>query len=197
MPTVSNPKFFRSPAEFRRWLRANHAKAAELWVGYHKKSTGKPSMTWTESVDEALCYGWIDGIRKRVDNNSYAIRFTQRRKGSIWSAINLRKMKELIAAKRMQPAGLNVYESRDRKKEQRYSFEQLTHTVKLSPGEAAQFKRNAKAWKFFSAQPPGYRRTATWYVVSAKLAETRARRLKELIADSAAGVRIGLLTRSK
>jgi uncharacterized protein YdeI (YjbR/CyaY-like superfamily) len=189
------PVFFRTPAEFRRWLRANHAKASELWVGYYKKGTELPSITWPESVDEALCYGWIDGIRKSLDEISYATRFTPRRAGSVWSAINIAKMKRLTAAKRVRPAGLHVYEVRDPKKVQRYSFEQLTAAAKLSQKEIAKFKKNAKAWRFFAVQPPGYRRTAMWYVVSGKRESTRALRLKRLIADSAAGLRIGLLRR--
>ena len=181
--------YFASAKEFRKWLSLHHASAAELWVGYHRKHTGRPSMTWPESVDEALCFGWIDGIRKSVDEDRYVIRFTPRRKGSNWSAVNLRRVKSLMRAKRMQPAGLEVYEARDRRKAG-YAYE-LRQPMSLDAESERRFRANAVAWKFFDAQPPGYRKLALKYVMSAKRETTRERRLNQLIADSAAGRRLG------
>lgn len=189
------PRFFRTPADFRRWLEKNHEKAEELWVGFHKKVTGKPSLTWPGSVDEALCFGWIDGIRKSLNAESYVIRFTPRRPGSIWSAVNLRKAEQLIASNRMGPAGLRAHSGRDPKRAQLYSFEQRK-TDKLGPDEEKQLRKNPRAWKFFAAQPPGYRHTAVFWIHSAKQEETRARRLKTLIEDSSAGLRIKPLRRT-
>lgn len=188
--------FFGTPAAFRRWLERHHDSETELWVGFHKKGTGRPSITWPESVDEALCFGWIDGIRKKLDEDSYTIRFTPRKRGSTWSAVNLRRAKELIAQSRMDPAGLAAFEGRDPKKSGLYSFEQRK-TIELDAALLARFKRNAAAWRFFESQPPGYQRTAIFYVMSAKKEETRARRLDVVIAESAAGRRIGLLRREE
>jgi uncharacterized protein YdeI (YjbR/CyaY-like superfamily) len=191
LPEVRNPKFFATPAAWRSWLAKNYDKKTELWVGFHKKGTGRRSITWPESVDEALCFGWIDGIRKSIDGDSYAIRFTPRKKGSNWSEVNLRRVPELITEERMHSAGLSAYEGRDPRKSGLYSFEQRQN-AKLSPSEMKKFKANAKAWKFFEAQPPGYRRLMIFRTVSAKRDETRERRLKELIDESAAGRRIDL-----
>lgn len=188
------PKFFPTPADFRRWLEKNHASETELWVGFYKKATGRPSITWPEAVDEALCFGWIDGIRKSLDAESYVNRLTPRRPGSNWSEINTRRAKELIRAGLMRPAGLKAFKARDPEKSGVYSFEQR-QAAKLSPEAERKFKANKRAWKFFESQPPGYRRIATWYVVSAKQEQTRARRLARLIKDSAEGRRIGLLQR--
>lgn len=189
-----NPVFFTSAGEFRRWLRTHHATATELWVGYHKKGTGQPSLTWAESVDQALCFGWIDGIRKSVDQTRYMIRFTPRRPGSTWSRINVARVAELTRAGKMAAAGRRAFEARDPQKVEQYSFEQRD-APKLDAEAAARFRAHRKAWAFFTAQPPGYRRLALWWVVSAKQAATRARRLDRLIADSAAGQRIGPLRR--
>lgn len=189
------PTFFPTPADFRRWLEQNHESKTELWVGFHKKGSGQPSITWPESVDEALCFGWIDGIRKSVDAESYVIRFTPRRTGSIWSSINTRRAKELISKERMQPAGLLAFKARDPAKSGVYSFEQR-NAAKLDPEAERRFKANKRAWKFFESQPPGYRRTVIWWVVSARQEATRARRLETLIEDSAGGRRIGLLRRA-
>ena len=186
--------FFNSAKAFRAWLGVNHRKATELWVGFWKKHTGKPSLTWRESVDEALCHGWIDGIRRSRDGESYVQRFTPRRKSSTWSAINIRRVAELTKDGRMRPAGLAAFEARDPAKAQLYSFEQRA-TVTLTAVETKRFRAKRAAWRFFESQPPGYRRTATWWVVSAKRLETRAKRLATLIADSAAGLRIGMLRR--
>jgi uncharacterized protein YdeI (YjbR/CyaY-like superfamily) len=188
------PKFFPTPKHFRAWLAKHHANTPELWVGFYKKDSGRPSITWPESVDEALCVGWIDGLRKSLDEHSYMIRFTPRKPGSIWSAVNTRRAKELIEEGQMLPAGSRAFEGRDPKKTNLYSFEQR-HAAKLGPALEKRFKANSKAWKFFQAQPEGYRRIAFFYVMSAKQEETRARRLESLIRDSAAGLRIGLLRR--
>jgi len=190
---MSRPVFFSSPAKFRAWLDRNHATATELWVGFWKKGTGKPSITWQEAVAEALCYGWIDGIRKSIDADSYMNRFTPRRPRSVWSAINIRTVEELIAAGRMKPAGLAAFEARDPSRMNRYSFEQSG--AGLAPEREAQLRKNRKAWSFFQSQPPSYRRTAAWWVESAKREDTKQRRLRTLIDDSAAGLRIALLRR--
>lgn len=188
------PVFFATPADFRRWLKQHHRTETELWVGFHKKKTSRPSITWPESVDEALCFGWIDGIRKSLGDDSYVIRFTPRKKSSIWSTVNVRKVAALISEGRMQPAGLAAWEARNPERSGLYSFERDTAAA-FTPAETKQFKANKGAWTFWEAQPPGYRKTATHLVVSAKRPETRARRLATLIEDSAAGVRIAQLRR--
>lgn len=185
------PTFFATPAAFRRWLAKHHASEAELLVGYYKKGSGKPSITWPESVDQALCYGWIDGVRRSIDEEAYSIRFTPRRKNSIWSAYNVKRAQELIDAGLMQPAGAAVYAARDPARTNRYSFER--EHVEFSPELLKKFKANRKAWKFFQVQPPGYRKVMTWWVVSAKQEATRQRRLARLIDDSAAGIRIAAM----
>ena len=190
---MSDPRFFASPAEFRAWLEENHATAEELVVGFHKKSTGRPTMTWTESVREALCFGWIDGIRRSLGEEGYTIRFTPRRPRSIWSDRNVRHVQELIAEGRMRPAGLAAYEARSPERTGIYSFEQR-HSARLEPEQEERFRADPTAWDFFQEQPPSYRKTATFWVVSAKREETRARRLEQLIADSAAGRRLAQLT---
>ena len=190
MATVTNVTFFATPADFRRWLERHHASAPELWVGFYKRSSGRPSITWPESVDEALCVGWIDGVRKSLDADSYVIRFTPRRLGSIWSEINVRRVKALKREGRMRPAGLSAFTERDPKKTSLYSYEQR-QASELSPAEVKAFKSNKRAWDFFQSQPPGYRRLAAWYLATAKQPATRARRLTRLIADSDAGQRLG------
>jgi uncharacterized protein YdeI (YjbR/CyaY-like superfamily) len=188
------PTFFATPGEFRRWLERHHESEGELWVGFHKKGSGRPSMTWPESVDEALCFGWIDGVRKAVDGERYAIRFTPRKRGSTWSLVNTRRVEELIRGRRMQPSGLRAFEARDADKSGAYSFEQRT-AARLGAEAEARFRANRAAWRFFESQPPGYRKTAIWWVVSAKREATRERRLQTLIEDSAAGRRIAPLRR--
>jgi len=183
-----NVTYFTSPAALRRWFKANHRKAEELWVGFHKKATGKPSVTWPESVDEALCVGWIDGIRKNVDADSYTIRFTPRRKGSIWSAVNMRRITALIEGKRVLPAGLAAYAARLENKSGIYAYEQRRD--RLEEPYAGQLKKNGKAWDFFAAQPPYYRKRLGWWIVSAKKEETRQARLKMLIDASEKGRRL-------
>src|SRR5712692_3156648 len=172
------PRYFRSQADFRRWLEANHASARELLVGFYKKDSGKGGIGYKEAVDEALCFGWIDGIKKRVDEASYTHRFTPRRAGSIWSAINLKRMKELIALGLVSKAGLDTFERRDPKKAGLYSFENRPQTFDAAIERT--FKANARAWAFFRAQPSGYQKLATFWIMSAKKEETRLRRLDAL-----------------
>jgi uncharacterized protein YdeI (YjbR/CyaY-like superfamily) len=186
--------FFPTADHFRRWLEANHKRATELWVGFYKKGSGRPSITWPESVDEALCVGWIDGVRKSIDAESYVIRFSPRRPSSNWSLVNIRRAEELIRCKRMRPAGLRAFEARLARKSGVYSFEQRQN-ARFDPVLEARFRKNRAAWQFFEGQPPGYRRVTSFWVMSAKQAETRDRRLATLIADSAAGRRIDLLRR--
>jgi uncharacterized protein YdeI (YjbR/CyaY-like superfamily) len=189
----SNPLFFKSPPEYRKWLEKNHQTAKELWIGFYKKSTGKPTMTWKETVDESLCFGWIDGIRKSIDADSFKQRVTPRRPTSIWSTINIGRVTALTEEGRMQPAGLAAFEKRDRTKA--YSFE--NRDAGLGPAELAQLRKNRKAWEYFEAQPPGYKRLAGWYVMSAKKEETRQRRLERLTGDCAASRRLGVLSTKK
>ena len=176
-------KFFRTPPDFRNWLHKNHATARELWVGFYKKDSGKPSITWPESVDEALCFGWIDGIRKRVDEISYKIRFTPRRRGSIWSTINIKRARELTKEKRMRPAGAIAFKARRQYKSGIYSYEQ--RSAELPEPYSGGLKKNKAAWDFFEAQPPSYRKMMSWYILSAKKEETRSQRLNRLISASA------------
>lgn len=191
----SAPIFFKGPGEYRQWLEKNHDTAKELWIGFWKKSTGKPTLTWQECVDESLCFGWIDGVRKSIDSDSYKQRLTPRRPTSIWSKVNIRRVEALTATGRMHPVGLAAFEKRDRTKA--YSFEQDRDQVELGPEQEARFRKNRKAWEFFQAQPPYYRRVAGWWIMSAKKDETRQRRLAVLISDSAAGRRLGPLAPKK
>ena len=189
------PHFFKTSADFRKWLAKNHASATELLVGFYKKDSGKPSITWPESVDEALCFGWIDGVRRRIDDVSYSIRFTPRKKSSTWSAINIGRVAELTKLGRMQPAGLRAFEHRREATSGIYSYENEARTL---PAEyEKKLRANEKALEFFNAQPPGYRRVATYWVTSAKKEETRARRLDTLIEDSANGRRLAVVTLQK
>jgi uncharacterized protein YdeI (YjbR/CyaY-like superfamily) len=178
-------EFFESPSTFRSWLQAHHAAATELWVGFYKKSSGKPSMTWPESVKEALCFGWIDGLRKNIDDSSYKIRFSPRKASSIWSAVNIKIVGELLREGLMKPAGLKAFEARKENKSGIYSYEQRSHT--LPDHYAKKLKKNKAAWTFFQAQAPSYRKAVNWWVVSAKKEETRLKRLNILIEDSAGG----------
>jgi uncharacterized protein YdeI (YjbR/CyaY-like superfamily) len=187
------PRFFATPDELRAWLEANHDSESEVVVGFHKKHTGRPSLTWTESVREALCFGWIDGVRRRIDDDSYSIRFTPRRPGSNWSVLNLRHVEELTRAKRMHPAGIEAFEARTPEKTGVYTYENR-HKAKLGPEQEKRFRANKQAWEFFQAQPPGYRKTAIFWVLGAKREETRDRRLAALIEDSAHHRRIAPLS---
>lgn len=193
MSPTPKPEYFTSPEAFRRWLDRHHADAGELWVGYYKKSTGKPSMTWPESVDEALCYGWIDGIRKSVDEARYTIRFTPRRPDSNWSAVNVRRAEALIEEGRMQPAGRRAFDARSPARSGQYSYE--NRPVDLPAEYLARLEADEKAASFWRAQPPWYRRTSAWWIVSAKKEATRLRRLSVLIEHSARGETIPPLTR--
>ncbi len=187
------PVFFRSPADLQRWFDANHASASELWVGYFKKGSGRPSVTWPESVDEALCVGWIDGIRKSVDRERYTIRFTPRKAGGIWSSINVRRVGALSREQRMRPAGLEAFAGRRENKVGVYSYEKRPDGL---PEPYRSFlAKNRKARAFFEAQPPSYRRAACWWVISAKKEETRWKRLARLLRDSEGGRRIRQFTR--
>jgi uncharacterized protein YdeI (YjbR/CyaY-like superfamily) len=188
-------QFFESPAKFRAWLERNHRDASELLVGFYKRDSGRPSITWPESVDEALCFGWIDGIRRRLDDVSYTIRFTPRKARSNWSAVNIARVTELARLGLMAAAGLAAFEKRSDDRSAIYAYEQR-HKASLSPAQQRAFRDNAAAWRFFQEQPPWYRRTATYWVISAKKEETRAARLARLIADSGAQRRIGPLTAS-
>jgi uncharacterized protein YdeI (YjbR/CyaY-like superfamily) len=192
-PTSGSAVYFESAAAFRQWLEAHHETADELVVGFYKAHTGRPTLTWPESVDEALCFGWIDGIRRRVDDERYTIRFTPRRRRSIWSRVNIRRVGVLTTEGRMRPAGLRAFTERMQERSGLYSFEQ--QSVAWPAAELKRFKANRAAWRFFEAQPPGYRRVATHWVMSARKPETRARRLDTLIEDSAAGLRVGPLRR--
>lgn len=183
------PKFFLNAQAFRRWLEANAGSAAELLVGYHKVATGKPSMSWSESVDEALCFGWIDGIRKRIDDETYQIRFTPRRPTSIWSAINIAKFEKLQAEGRMAPAGVAAFENRTEAQSVVYSYEQEL-SAELSPNELRDFKRNKAAWRFFESAPPSHKKVVLHWVCGAKKPETRQRRFIKLIEACAAGQRL-------
>lgn len=189
--TETNPLFFKSPDEYRAWLEAKHETATELWIGYWKKSTGKPSLTWKQVVDESLCFGWIDGIVKSIDAERFKQRVTPRRPTSIWSQVNIKRVGELTKEGRMRPRGIAAFEKRDRTK--KYSFEQPRERVALGPAEEAALRKNRKAWEFWQKQPPSYQRAIGWWVMSAKKEETRHRRLETLIRDSAAGYRIGSL----
>jgi uncharacterized protein YdeI (YjbR/CyaY-like superfamily) len=183
------PVFFSTPARFRQWLLKNQESAPELWVGYYRKDSGRPSITWPESVDEALCFGWIDGIRKKVDDESYKIRFTPRRAKSIWSAVNIARVAVLTREERMQPAGVAAFARREENNSARYSFENR-ESAKLTAADEREFRRDPAAWEFFQRQPPGYRRLAAWWVISAKRPETRRKRLDRLFEQSRAKRRI-------
>ena len=194
----AKPVFFESPGAFRRWLEKHHGSAKELLVGFHKVHTGKPSLTWPESVDAALSFGWIDGVRRSLGPRSYTIRFTPRKATSIWSNVNTRRVAELTKLGLMAPAGLAAFKLRDPKRAGIYAFEQKgTPEPALDAMAEKAFRARKDAWAFFESQPPGYRRIAIKWVASAKRAETRANRLAALIADSAAGQRLGIVTKYK
>jgi uncharacterized protein YdeI (YjbR/CyaY-like superfamily) len=181
----TTPTFFAKQSDFRKWLQKNHKKETELLVGFYKVGSGKPSMTWSQSVDEALCFGWIDGVRKSIDEESYQIRFSQRRPTSIWSAINIKKIEELKKQGLMQPAGLAIFEKRTESKSRVYSFEK--ELVELPGYFKKQFKANKKAWDYFQSLAPSYRKISTHWVMNAKQETTRLKRLNQLISESAAG----------
>jgi len=188
--------FFATPADFRAWLESNHAAHTELSVGFYKRDSGKPSITWPESVDAALCYGWIDGVRNSIDAVSYRIRFTPRKPTSTWSAINVKRVAELAKLGLMRPAGIKAFEARKGDKTGIYAYEQRK-TAQLPRPYEKQFRANKKAWAFFRSQPPWYQRTAAYRVISAKQEATRQKRLAQLIKDSEAGVPIKELRRTE
>jgi uncharacterized protein YdeI (YjbR/CyaY-like superfamily) len=188
-------KHFPDAKSFRAWLQKNHATAKELWVGLHRLGTGKRSITYPEALDEALCVGWIDGVRKSVRPGVYTIRFTPRRAKSNWSLVNIRRARELIKQGRMTPHGLRMFEARDETRAGRYSYEQKT--CKLNRAQEKLFCQNLTAWQFFKAQAPSYQRMATWWIVSAVREETRNRRLLALIEICSAGRRLDVMTNKK
>ena len=190
-PKPRDVVFFASPEELRAWFDEHHETADELWVGYHRKATGRPTVTWPEAVDEALCVGWIDGIRYRLDDTRHAQRFTPRRKGSIWSAINTKRAGELMAEGRIRPAGLRAFEARSPERTAVYSYER--ETAAFSKDQQRRFEADRPAWAFFQAQAPSWRRAITHWVSSAKREETRERRFVRLVEDSRAGRRTGAL----
>jgi uncharacterized protein YdeI (YjbR/CyaY-like superfamily) len=188
-PDPTEVQFFESTDQLRAWFDANHQTADELWLGYHRKATGRPTITWSDAVDEALCVGWIDSVRYSLDGERSAQRFTPRRKGSVWSAINVRKVGELTAQGRMRPAGLAAYEARDPGKTAVYAYER--EVAALTADETARLRANGPAWADWERRSPSYRRTVTYWVTSAKKPETRVRRLDALIEASAAGEPVG------
>jgi uncharacterized protein YdeI (YjbR/CyaY-like superfamily) len=179
------PIFFAKQSDFRRWLQKNHKKETELLVGFYKVDSGKHSMTWSQSVDEALCFGWIDGVRKSIDKDTYQIRFTRRKSTSIWSAINIKKVEELTKQGLMQPAGLASFEKREESRSKIYSYEK--DEAELTQSFKKQFKANKKAWDYFQSLAPSYRKVSVHWVMSAKQETTQIKRLNQLIADSVAG----------
>lgn len=187
-----DPTFFKTQALFRKWLEKNHATAPELYVGFHKKGTGRLSITYREALDEALCFGWIDGVRKSIDAESYMQRFTPRRPGSVWSLVNIKRVEELKKLRRMHPAGFKAFETRNVEKALQHSHDRVN--TDLSAAFQRRFKSNKMAWDFFGTQPPGYRKIASWWVMSAKREETREKRLNALIDDCANGLRLAPLT---
>lgn len=182
------PLFFTTSDDLQKWFFRHHATRSELWVGFYKKGSGKPSITWPESVDEALCVGWIDGIRKSIDADSYKIRFTPRRRGSIWSAVNIRRVEALTNESRMLPAGLRAFAARKENKSGIYSYEQ--RRAELEEPYESLLRENEAAWEFFRAQPPSYRKALSWWVTSAKQEATRQKRLQKLIEECARGRRL-------
>src|ERR1700694_3192783 len=177
------PSFSPTPSDFRAWLEAHHDRFQELFVGFHKKSSGKPSITWPESVDAALCFGWIDGVRRSIDETSYTIRFTPRRSTSTWSAVNIKRVRQLKKMSLMHPAGLKAFAARSEKKSGIYSYEQRK-TAKFTREQEKQFRANNSAWAFFRSQAPWYQRVTTYWVISAKKEETKLKRLSVLIVHS-------------
>ncbi|HEV3404976.1 MAG TPA: YdeI/OmpD-associated family protein [Candidatus Dormibacteraeota bacterium] len=182
MPTPQNVLFFATPAELRAWFQANHDSATELWLGYHRKRTGRPSVTWQEVVDQELCFGWIDSVRYSLDDDRSAQRITPRRKRSVWSAINIKRFGELEAMGLVHPAGRAAFEKRDEARSRIYSYENRSRG--FDAAREAEFRKHKLAWTFFEAQPPSYRKTAAFWVMSAKRDETRERRLMALIERS-------------
>jgi uncharacterized protein YdeI (YjbR/CyaY-like superfamily) len=193
MSSEVKPTFFKTKLDFKEWLEVNHAREKELFVGYYKVGSGIQSMNWGESVDQALCFGWIDGVRKSIDKDAYYIRFTPRKPKSIWSTVNIKKMEELTKIGLMHPAGLAAFNLREESKSSIYAYEK--EAVKLSDSFERQFKANKKAWDFFQASSRSYQKPAINWVMSAKQEATQLKRLAELMTDSEAGLRIKMLRR--
>jgi uncharacterized protein YdeI (YjbR/CyaY-like superfamily) len=189
MAHLTEPRYFATPQAFRIWLEAHATTATELLVGYYKVGSGRPSMSWPESVDEALCFGWIDGVRRRLDETSYSIRFTPRKPTSIWSNLNIAKYKQLEAEGRMTAAGVKAFSHRKEARSGVYAFEQAG-TAELSAAELRGFKREKAAWTFFEATPPGYKKVILHWITTTKREETRAARLAKLVEACAAGKRL-------
>ena len=186
------PTFFSSAEKFRQWLEQNHDRESELLVGFHKKSSGKKSVTYAEALDEALCFGWIDGVRRNLDETSYTIRFTPRKPRSIWSNVNVNHVERLKKEGRMHAAGLEAYARRSPERTGIYAFE--NKPKQLSPAYEKTFRQNKKAWKFFEEEmPPSLKRTTIFWIMSAKKDETQLRRLKHVIENSEKGVKSGVL----
>ncbi|TMD16804.1 MAG: bacteriocin-protection protein [Chloroflexi bacterium] len=188
MPTPQNVAFFETAADLRAWFEKNHDTASELWLGYHRKRTGRPSVTWPEVVDQELCFGWIDSVRYSLGDDRSAQRITPRRKGSVWSAINITRFQELERLGLVHPSGRAAFEKRDEARSRIYSYENRSRG--LDGAHEAEFRKHESAWKFFEAQAPSYRTTAAYWVMSAKREETQKRRLEKLIEHSKKGVRI-------
>ena len=186
---ADSPIFFGKPDDFREWLEKHHQISTEQWVGFHRKLSGRVSITWPEAVDEALCFGWIDGLRKTINAESYKIRFTPRRPSSIWSATNIARIKKLIRKGRVSPAGRTAFHKRTPTKSHVYSYENR-RAAKLTSAATKLFRAESGAWKFFQRQPKSYRQSAIWWVISAKRSQTRENRLQRLIASSNAGRRL-------
>jgi uncharacterized protein YdeI (YjbR/CyaY-like superfamily) len=186
-----NVLFFKTPAEWRAWLEMNHDSANEVLVGFYRKGSGKPSITWPQAVDEALCFGWIDNVRRRLDDESYSNRFTPRRPRSTWSLINIKRFEELDRLGRIQPAGRQAFEARDPERSGRYSYEGARE---VDPDYEQRFKENAGAWQFFASRPPWYRRAAWHWIADAKRDATRIRRLEKLIDYSQRELTVPALT---
>jgi uncharacterized protein YdeI (YjbR/CyaY-like superfamily) len=182
------PRFFRSPAALDSWFQKNHDRVDVQWIGFHRKASGKGGIAYDDALDAALCWGWIDGVRKKIDDDAWMIRFTPRKKTSIWSTVNIRRAEKLMKEGRLQPPGLAAFERRDPERSGVYSYER--DSAAFEPAMETRFRANAVAWAFFSSQPPWYRRVTTWWVVSAKREATRERRLDQLIGCSADGERV-------
>jgi uncharacterized protein YdeI (YjbR/CyaY-like superfamily) len=185
---AAQPAFFRTPADLRRWFATHHKTAVGLWIGFHRKDSGRASLTWPESVDEALCVGWIDGIRKRIDDTSYKIRFTPRRRGSVWSAVNIARVAVLEREGRMTPRGREAFARRKENRSGIYSYEQRSAT--LPEPFNSRLQADSRAWTFFAAQPPSYRKLIFWWIASAKKEETQMARFARLVAACRAGKRL-------
>ena len=185
-------RFFRSSGDFRKWLEKNHDKASEIWIGFYRKDSGKGGITYHEALDEALCFGWIDGIRKKIDSSSFTNRFTPRRPKSIWSNVNVAHVERLTRAGRMRPPGIAAFKAKDEARVGVYSFER--EAARLDPQMEQRFRKNKTAWRYFEAAPAYYRKLVTWWVISAKREETREKRLAVLIDCSARETRLPQLT---